>query len=450
MPDNKPKPRKHPNVIWVFGDQHRAQALGCKGDPNVHTPNIDRLASEGLSLNGVGGCPLCCPYRGSLLTSRYPHEMIPGHEYPMPDDTKTVAHPFNDAGYHTAYIGKWHVDGHHEREGRGALAFIKPHRRGGFKQWLGFENNNSQWDSFVHGHDDQGNEIEHYRLPTYETDALTDLTLDYIKERKEDNQPFFCVMSVQPPHDPYVCPEEYQGRHTPGDIKFRPNVPDIKRIRDVASRELAGYYGMIENLDHNLGRVRDLLWEMDMIEDTHIIFFSDHGDMHGSHGQFRKTNPLEESLRVPMIFGGTNPRYGTKNGQNPALVNHVDMAPTTLGLCNIDVPDWMRGTDYSALRVMEKEPRDDYPDSAFCQLVVPTKHGASTDRPWRGIVTTDGWKYACLEHQPWLMFNLNEDPYEQANLAHNTSYGKKRRELQDILEQWIKETGDSFPLPQDI
>jgi arylsulfatase A-like enzyme len=151
-----------------------------------------------------------------------------------------------------------------------------------------------------------------------------------------------------------------------------------------------------------------------------------------------------------MIFGGTNPRYGTKNGSNPALVNHVDMAPTTLGLCGIDKPDWMRGTDYSALRLPDKEPRTDYPDSAFCQLVIPTRHGASTDRPWRGIVTTDGWKYVCLEHQPWLMFNLNEDPYEQVNLAHNTSFGKKRRELQDKLEAWIKETGDSFPLPQDI
>ncbi|MBL4701534.1 MAG: sulfatase-like hydrolase/transferase, partial [Phycisphaeraceae bacterium] len=391
----------------------------------------------------------CCPYRGSLLTSRYPHEMIPGHEYGMPAGTPTVANPFNDAGYHTAYIGKWHVDGWHERDGRGALHTIPSQRRGSFKQWLGFENNNSQWDCFVHGHDDKGNQIPHYRLPTYETDALTDLTLDYINERKQDDQPFFCVLSVQPPHNPYVCPEEFQGRHTPGNVQFRDNVPEVASVREKASKDLAGYYGMIENLDHNLGRVRDLLWDLDMIEDTHIIFFSDHGDMHGSHGQYLKTCPYEESVRVPMIFGGTNPHYGGNTGVTPALVNHVDMAPTSLGLCDITPPDWMRGTDYSALRVIGKE-KTQYPDSAFLQLVVPTGHGNSTDRPWRGVVTTDGWKYICLEHQPWLMFNLNEDPYEQVNLAHNSGFKQQRQKLQDQLAKWIKDTGDTFPLPTDI
>jgi len=169
--------------------------------------------------------------------------------------------------------------------------------------------------------------------------------------------------------------------------------------------------------------------------------------MHGSHGQFRKTNPYEESIRVPCILGGTNPRYGGQTGRKPALVNHVDLGPTSLGLCGIDVPDWMAGTDYSGLRLKDR-PQPDVPDSAYLQLVIPTGHGNSTDRPWRGIVTTDGWKYACLEHQPWLMFNLNEDPYEQCNLAHNTAFGRKRAELHDRLAQWVRDTGDSFPLPE--
>lgn len=431
----------------MFGDQHRAQALGYAGDTNVNTPNIDRLVAEGLRCDGVSGCPLCCPYRGSLLTGRYPHEAVPGHEWPLPDGMPTVAEPFNDAGYHTAYFGKWHVNGHHEREGRGALHTVPPRRRGGFRQWLGYENNNSQWDCFVHGHDERGNEVEHYRLPIYETDALTDLLIDYLRQRADADEPFFGILSVQPPHDPYVSPESWQGRHTPGGVRLRDNVPNVSRVIDQARRELAGYYGMIENLDWNLGRVRDALWELGLIENTHLIFFSDHGDMHGSHGQFRKTSPWEESIRVPCIFGGLNPRYGGRTGARSALVNHVDFAPTSLGLCGIDPPDWMRGTDYSGLRLKDR-PWPDIPDSAFLQLVEPTRHGDSTDRPWRGVVTTDGWKYICLEHQPWLMFNLNEDPYEQANLAHNTRFGAERQRLHERLARWIKDTGDRFELPE--
>lgn len=94
---------QRPNLIWIFGDQHRGQAVGHMGDPNVCTPNLDRLAAEGVTFTGaVGGFPLCCAYRGSLLTSRYPHQCVPGHEYRMPPEYPTIATAFNEAGYHTA------------------------------------------------------------------------------------------------------------------------------------------------------------------------------------------------------------------------------------------------------------------------------------------------------------------------------------------------------------
>ncbi len=451
-PDHPRKPKDQPNVIWIFGDQHRQQALGCYGDPNLHTPHVDRLASSGVRSTGaVGGFPLCCPYRGALLSGRYPHLAVPGHEYPLDPNLPTVAHPFNGAGYHTAYFGKWHVDGFHERGGRAAFHHIPPERRGGFKQWIGYENNNAQWDCWVHGHDETGNEIPHYRLPGYETDELTNLALDFIaqqakRQHEQDGEPFFAVLSVQPPHDPYEAPAEWMGRHTPGKIQLRPNVPDVPHIVQRARRELAGYYAMIENLDWNVGRIMARLEETGLYDDTHIIFFSDHGDCHGSHGQFRKTNPFEESLKVPMILGGGR-RYIHKNGVTAAPINHVDLGPTSLGLCGIDVPDWMQGTDYAHLRVHGKS--DSHaPDSAYCQLVVPTGHGDSCDRPYRGVVTTDGWKYICLEHQPWLLFNLNDDPCEQANLAHNTRFGAKRKELHDRTRAWAADTGDEdFQFP---
>lgn len=444
------QPSARPNIIWVFGDQHRAQALGCAGDPNLHTPNIDRLAAGGVTLTAaVAGTPLCCPARGSILTSAYPHHCVPGHEYQMPPEQPTIASAFRQAGYRTSYFGKWHVDGFKERNGRAAMHIVPPERRGGFDDWLGYENNNSQWDSWVHG--GSGDGAVHYRLPGYETDALTDLLVDYLRVRGGEQQagggrPFFAVLSVQPPHDPYVAPAQWMVRHTPGEVSLRPNVPDIPAVVEQARRELAGYYAMIENLDWNLGRIRSALDEAHLSDQTLIVFFSDHGDLHGSHGQFRKTAPWEEAIRVPFIIGGGVPFYGAKTGRFPVPVNQVDIAPTTLGLCGIHPPEWMAGTDYSAYFVKGRAPASE-PDSAYLQLCIPTGHAHSVDRAWRGVVTRDGWKYVCLEGQPWLLFNLNEDPYELANHAHNSRYGHKRRQLHDRLGEWVRATGDAFALP---
>jgi arylsulfatase A-like enzyme len=444
-----------PNIIWVFGDQHRAQALGCAGDPNARTPNIDSFSELGVTFtNAVAGFPLCCPFRGSLLSGRYPHNAVPGHEYPLPDGQKTVAHPFNEAGYHTAYFGKWHLGGWHESRGRAAMFITDPQKRGGFETWAGYENNNSQWDSWVHG--GSGKDAFHYRLPGFETDELTNLLIRYIMDRGEEQRrnkaaakPFFAALSVQPPHDPYVAPEEFMSRYNPAQLHMRPNVPGIQRVQEQARREAAGYYAMIENLDHNFGRIRKALSESGLGFNTHLMFFSDHGDMHGSQGMFRKTNPYQESIRIPFVIGGELPRYeGRKNGRLPVVLNHVDIAPTTLGLCGIKKPDWMQGTDLSHHRLTKPAARPE-PDSAYLQQVIPTGHGNSINTPYRGLVTKDGWKYVCFEGRSWLMFNLNEDPYEQMNVAHNNLYRAERKKLIARLNQWVNDTGDKFSIPAD-
>lgn len=443
------------NVIWIFGDQHRAQATGYAGDPNVVTPHLDRFARESLWVTqAVGGCPLCCPFRGSLLTSRYPHLAVPGHEEPLDPKWPTVAHPFRAQGYRTSYFGKWHVDGHQESRGRAAFHTVTRERRGGFEDWLGYDNNNAQYDCWVHGHSG-GEEVAHYRLPGYETDALTDLFLKYLRDRAGEQKeakgrPFFSVLSVQPPHDPCIAPAAYMGRHTPGQIQFRRNVPDLAWVRGRAAGELSGYYAMIENLDWNFGRIMEVLHQTGLIENTHIIFFSDHGDMHGSHGQFRKTTYFEESIRVPCLIGGAaRGIYEMRTGIGDFPLNHVDYGPTSLGLCDLPVPDWMQGYDWSHRRRRGRNvPSKAEPDSAYLQLVRATGHGDSMDRPWRGVATSDGWKYVVLEGQPLALHNLTDDPYEQVNLAYNTKFRKERQRMQDRLGQWISETGDSFQLPQ--
>jgi arylsulfatase A-like enzyme len=334
--------RARPNVIWVFGDQHRSFAIGCNGDPNAHTPNMDILSGTGVNFDhAVSSFPLCCPFRGSL-TGRYAHHCVPGHEYPLPPSQATITAPFREAGYQTAYFGKWHLDGFHEREGRAAMHIVPVDRRGGFDIWIGYENNNSQWDCWVHG--GSGKDAFHYRLPGYETDELTNLLIKYLKDRGEEakagkGRPFFAVLSVEPPHDPNLAPAEFARKYNGGQLQLRPNVPAVEWVQQQARRELAGYYAQIENLDWNGGRVRKVLQDYGLRFNTYILLFSEHGDMMGSHGQFRKTTPYEESIRIPIE-----------------------------------------------------------PDSAFLEEVIPSGHPDSVNRAWRGLVTLDGWKYCCLEN----------------------------------------------------
>ena len=326
------------------------------------------------------------------------------------------------------------------------MHIVPPHRRGGFDEWIGYENNNSQWDCWVHGGEDGG--AFHERLPSYETDALTDLFITYIKQRGQDpEQPFFGALSVQPPHIPYVAPPEWMQRHTPGGVTLRANVPNIPRVEETARQKLAGYYAMIENLDWNLGRIRTALEEAEMSHDTHIVFFSDHGAMLGSHGHWGKTTPYVESIRIPFIVGGHVPRYENFGGKSNQPVNHVDIAPTSLGLCGIEPPDWMMGTDYSGLRVKGRDSRK-FPDSAFLQLPSGPGYLDCATHPWRGVTTTDGWKYTVTEGGPWTLHNLNEDPFELVNGAFSGQYRSEKRQLHDRLSRWIADTDDQFRMPE--
>lgn len=361
----------HPNVIWLIADQWRAQAIAANGDPNVRTPNIDLLCSSGVNFDQArSGFPLCSPFRGSMLTGRYPHHMVPGHQYPLPPGQATIANTFNDAGYHTGFFGKWHLGGFKEQNGRTAFDIIPPDRRGGFQTWIGYENNANPWDCWVHG--GSGKDAFLYRLPGFETDELTNLFIKYLKERSADRasgkpKPFFGILSVIPPHNPYRAPAEYMAHYNPEHMLLRPNVPRFANvppigdteifgtkmsIEDLAKQELAGYYAQIENWDWNVGRIVAALGELGLSDNTHIMVFSDHGDLHGSHGQFRKTSPYEESLRIPMIISGEISFYaGRVTGTPTTLFSEVDVAPTTLGLCGLSAPDWMEGHNYAGHRL---------------------------------------------------------------------------------------------------
>jgi arylsulfatase A-like enzyme len=432
---------ERPNIIWVFADQHRRQALGVEGDPNVRTPNLDNLAATGTNFSrAVSGFPLCCPFRGSLLTSRYPHECVPGHQFQMPPEQPTVADAFNDAGYHTMYLGKWHLDGGNEQLGPRKFHVVPPERRGHFQEWSGYENNNDQWGCWLHG--GEGEDAFQERLDGWETDCLTDRLIDYIDRRADDGQPFFTCMSFQPPHDPMVAPDEWR-RLSASEVQLPPNVPPNSAVARRACEEACGYYGMIENIDWNLGRIQEALRRTGLRDRTFVMYFADHGEMLGSHGLFRKVNPHAESIDIPMIVGSWANYQGPMGKRCTVPLNHVDIAPTSLGLARIPVPEWMRGHNYASYVDAGVPAAPNAPDSAYLQSVVMTPHPSLPSQPWRGIVTDDGWKYACMPGNDWMLFDLNEDPYELANLAHINGHDARRNDLLARCRQWAADTGDT-------
>lgn len=440
-----------PNIIWIVCDQMRGQALSHMGDPNVSTPHLDRLAAEGITFGQArSGTPVCTPFRGTALTGLYPHQSgITHNRSRLPDAMPTVATILREHGYDTAWFGKWHLDGEGKDPIDAGEERGRSTSRAGFDTWLGYQNRNRPFDVRVHGPDP--GETREIVLAGYEADVLTDQLLQWIEHHQKapttNDRPFFAVLSMQPPHAPYVAPAEDMVRHHPATVRWRANVPPVSRIRDRARRELAGYYAAIERVDANVGRIRAGLEQLGLQASTYLLFFSDHGDMHGSHGAFRKSTPYEEAVRIPLIVGG--PTTGHQNyRQSEALVAGIDLLPTTLGLASVS-PTWaMAGHDFSPL--IRKEPSSTaLPSWTYLSLYHPSGTSYGMDRPFRGIVTEDGWKFVALEHQPWLLFNLSEDPYELANLAYHDAFGDDHRRLSGLLRRVAESIGDDFAWPEE-
>ena len=235
------------NIVFVLADQWRAQAFGYAGNSCVSTPNLDRFAEESLDFtNAVSGCPVCSPYRASLMTGVYPHRhrmMVNDQCLHSMYDGPFLGECLRDAGYRTAYIGKWHVDG------RGRNSFVPPERRLGFEWWKGFECNHDYWNSYYYS----GNDPRPYKWRGYDADAQTDEACRYLREGTGE-EPFALFLSWGPPHSPYgSAPEKFRDMYDPGRISLRPNVPETSA--DKARQDLAGYYAHCSALDAAFGRL---------------------------------------------------------------------------------------------------------------------------------------------------------------------------------------------------
>ena len=430
-----------PNILFVFDDQHRYSALGCSGNTIIRTPHIDRLAGQGIVFDqAFSNCPICSPYRGNLLTGRYPHQHgVVDNEYRLWTDQLTLPQVLQDAGYRTAFIGKWHL-------GYGPYPEDK---RYGF-QYMAAYNCDHRYYQVQYYENERGP----IQFGCWAPEGETDLAIRYLEahKKRDDGAPFLLMVAWGPPHWPYdQYPQEFHI-YDPAGVDVPANVP--VQMEAFARQEIAHYYGNVTALDAQMGRLLEALDRLGLAENTIVCFTSDHGDHLSSHGYGKpmdlwlhpskrpsKASPYEEAIHVPFVlrFPGRVPAGRRTDG----LIGTVDIMPTLLGLCGVEVPPTVMGKNLSHVAVGEDR---DWPDSVYLQILGP----CWPDRRksigfWRGV-RNERWTYARWwrdEHEP-LLFDHQSDRYEMNDLAGKEEYADVQAGLELRLQQWMAETGDPF------
>ena len=429
---------RRPNIVFLLADQWRAQATGYSGDPNARTPTLDALAKESVNLtNAVSGCPVCSPYRASLMTGQYPltHGVFL-NDVQLRTTAVSIAEVYKSAGYDTAYIGKWHLDG------RGRSSFIPKNRRQRFEYWKAMECTHDYNNSCYYADDNVK-----LKWKGYDAIAQTQDAGQYIADHA-GGKPFLLVLSWGPPHSPYhTAPQTYRDLFKGGKLSLRPNVPADREQQ--AQKQLAGYYAHIAALDNCVKKIIGTLKQSGLEKDTILVFTSDHGDMLYSQGERKKQRPWDESIRVPFLL-----RYPAVLGNRAATIdmpfNTPDIMPTLLGLSSVEVPKTVEGGDFSDIIRGRSGRRN---EAVLITCPAPfgqwqrKKHGG---REYRGI-RTRRYTYVRDLTGPWLLYDNLEDPYQLNNLCNNPQTAELQRQLDKMLAQKLEQTGDEFlPAPQYI
>ena len=420
--------RKRPNILFLMPDQHRYHAVGCLGNTDVKTPHLDRLASEGVILDHVfANTPVCCPARSILLTGQYCHRNgMVANDLRLREGSVSFPQSLRDAGYRTGFVGKWHLDGGPREPG-----FVPPGpRRQGFEFWAAHQCSHRHFDN--HYFRDTNQPI---KLGKFEAEGWADLAVEFLGQTKSDPRPFYLTVQWGPPHDPYKAPERYSQAYPPEQLAMRANYTPGEHVP--APKDIAEYYGMVTALDDQVGRLMAKLDELGLRENTIVLYSSDHGDMLGSQGERLKRKPWEESIHVPGFLRW--PGKVRPNTRSDVFFTHVDFAPTLLGMAGVPLPKAMQGRDLSG-PIVQRKGRG--PDSAFFQIFGPFA-GDGTHGGWRGVRTATHM-YARYVDRPWVLYDLQKDPFQQTNLAGKPEAAATQARLEKRLVQWMKETGDAW------
>jgi len=432
MPNNRPE---RPNVLVFFTDQQRWDSTGVHGNPLELTPNFDRMARQGTHLFNACTCqPVCGPARAVLQTGLYATNTgCFRNAIPLPTELETLAHHFGRAGYDTGYVGKWHL-GDRTVEGP-----VPEANRGGYQYWLAsnvLECTSQAYHTVMYDNDNQP-----VRLPGYRVDAVADAAIRYIDAHQD--RPFFLWVSFIEPHfqnslDDYPPPDGYRERYT-----GRWTPPDLAALGGSTHQHLGGYYGMVKRLDEALGRMLDALKSLDLIDDTVVLFTSDHGCHFKTRNSEYKRSCHESSIRIPTALQGPGLDGG---GQIRQLVSLVDLPPTLLDAAGLDVPDAMQGR--SVLPLVRGQTQG-WPEEVFIQISESQVGRAVRTQRWKySVVAPDrdgGQDPDADRYVEEFLYDLEADPYELTNLIGLESHREVATVMRQRLVRRMAEVGEAEP-----
>ena len=417
-----------PNLLFVFSDQQSWDMLGCYGNDQIVTPHIDKMARKGVRFNHcVSSCPVCTPYRGMLMSGQHPlyNGCMVNDIQMLPGNGGHFGEVLRDAGYHTGYIGKWHLHG-----GNRKRAIPPGPLRYGFDDEF-FSNNCDLnfWANQAFYWDDNGRRV---KLGKFEPDGQTDQALDFL-DRYAGKEPFALFVSWHPPHNwgrGYPAPAKYKKLYDPKAIKLRASCRDTPRIRS----DYQGYMALCTNLDDNVSRLLKKLDQKNISNNTIVVYTSDHGDILRSYGIFdwHKSRPEQVSCRVPLILhwpGTLSPRVSNM------LVGTLDLMPTLLGLLKLPAPRTCQGTDYSDALIKGKDNATESVPLFFW--------GHNSD--WRGVYThryTYAFEPAGATKGIEVLYDRKEDPHELKNLFASDEHQKLRNKLHALTIKWMTKFHD--------
>lgn len=446
-------PGKRPNIVFYFSDEHRWSSLPFTEMPEVVAPNMTLLARQGMRFdNCCGTSPVCTPYRAILITGQWPHQsscisndtFIDGDVIGL--TSPTIAQVFKKGGYHTGYVGKWHLK--NETVFNAGFDY--------FKHWL---YGDDHWKTPVR---DVPSKEPFQTVEGYNATGMTDQAIDYVNEHADDEDPFFLMVSINPPHWRWDdSPKEFYDLYPKDKITFRPNVTDPEDKVGEKFENYRHYHGHISAVDHELGRMMQALEDAGIAEDTILIYTSDHGSSFGSNGLFNKANPFDESARVPFIV-----RWPGRIKAN-TIADHnlgtIDLFPTLCGLAGITPPDHCFGQDFTPVFLGRPGPDpesqliliNNFNRNYFHSRLIPGERGKVS--PFRSV-RTKRYTYAVDPLGGWILFDNLADPFQLNNLVDDPAYQELKVKLARELDNWLAKAEDPFipeewrslPLPERI
>jgi arylsulfatase A-like enzyme len=433
------KSHERPNVIVFFTDQQRWDTTGVHGNPLDLTPNFDRMAKQGTHLYHSFTCqPVCGPARATLQTGMYGTTTGSyANGIPLPQHCRTLAHYFQEAGYRTGYIGKWHL---------ASKEPVPEDERGGYEYWLGanvLEHTSDAYDTLVYNNDN-----EPVSLPGYRADALTDAAIRYVDEHK--TEPFFLFLSHIEPHqqnhlDSYPAPAGYEDRYSG---RWMP--ADLAALGGSAHAHLGGYYGMVKRLDEALGRLFDSLQSLKLVDRTIVLFTSDHGCHFKTRkgGNVYKSTCHESSIRTPAAL--TGPKF-ERGGEVRELISLIDIPPTLLDAAGIEIPAEMQGR--SILPLLKGEDCD-WPEEVFIQITGKRISRALRMSRWKySVIAVDSESEAGGGSSKYVedcLYDLLADPHELNNVIGHGSMRNVADDLQGRLIRRMVEAGEQEPVIESV